>query len=215
MKRLRHALDSGFVKDARLACIEAVRAALAHSLQTRPGPVRSTQAGFTLVEMLVSISIIGLISTVIMMQYTRFDSQLLLRNMAYELALGVRQAQSLGISVTGGGAGGFTAPYGVHFTVGTNYVLFRDINSNFIYDSGEGLTTMTIERGNRVADLCIAATCSKTSLDIVFVRPDPDAHFAANGSAVAASSATVVLKSKDNTYTRTVVVSTTGQVSVQ
>ena len=179
-------------------------------------------------ELIVVISIISLMSGVIIFQYSKFDSQLLLRNMAYELALEIREAQVRSISVRGQG-GGFDALYGVRVdtTNPSQYILFRD-DDNFAgggngYGSGEVLNTYRMMRGMSLSNICVTAssveTCSKNALDIEFKRPDPDALFFVNNSTskdATASSIRIELQSpKDASLKRNVIVSTTGQISVQ
>jgi hypothetical protein len=159
---------------------------------------------------MIVLAIIGILSTVVLFQYRLFDSQLLLRNLAYEIALTIREAQTLGIGVRGA-SGTFTAAHGVHLEPGTAYRVFRDDNGNGRYDSGDGtLSTYTIERRNRISDLCVDSVCGRSSLDVMFLRPDPDARFYPSGS-----DARITVASESGSITRIVTVTATGQVSVQ
>lgn len=173
--------------------------------------------------MLVSISIIALISGVIIFQYSKFDSQVLLRNVAYEVALTVREAQVLAVSVRGNSSD-FDQAYGVHFTKDSpTYQLFRDSGTvPRTFDGGDQiLATYTISRGTTIGVLCKnATTCaSSASLpdeDVTFKRPDPDATFAHNSVLDPISSLGIVVTSnKDPSSMRVVEVMTTGQISVQ
>jgi prepilin-type N-terminal cleavage/methylation domain-containing protein len=73
--------------------------------------------GFTLVEMIVVAAIFTVITSVVMFKYGDFTSNMLVTNMAYEIALEIRQAQVFGLGARGSddGAGNavFTRPYGV------------------------------------------------------------------------------------------------------
>jgi len=62
------------------------------------------RSGFTLIEMLVSITIITVITSVVFLQSSRFNSSILLSNIAYEMALSIREAQVYGLSVRGLGS---------------------------------------------------------------------------------------------------------------
>lgn len=181
--------------------------------------------GFTLIELLVSITIMSLLSGIIIIQYSQFDSTLLLRNLAYEVALSVREAQVLGISVRGAqgtAADKFERRYGVHFdkSASTNktYILFRDANGNGEYTAGEALTTYTIARGSYISEICAGSTCTADTLDIMFKRPDPDALFLAKAGASTLSGYSdvqiKVTSPRDTSRTRTIRVTSTGQISV-
>ncbi len=158
--------------------------------------------GFTLVEMLVVISIVGLISTIIIFQYSKFDSQLLLHDAAFEIALEIREAQVLAVSVQSGagslgGPNAFEHAYGVHFDIANpyQYILFRDdkdggTGNKYRYDSQSGnsdtiLNTFNFQRGMYIEKVCVvnaggasAGICTNAGsggADVSFVRPNPDA----------------------------------------
>ncbi len=189
-----------------------------------------SKRGFSLTELLVVVAIIAVISGTIVFQYARFDGQLLLRNLAFEIALTIRQAQSLGITAQDAKVGLNTYAYGVHFEIAnpTQYVLFRDADGDKGYDAGEGITTFTMTRGNSISDLCAgvrgatstftpAGACGQTTLDIMFLRPDPDALFKPNvvnpGSVVVSDAQVTIVNVRNTTYRR-VRVTNTGQISV-
>lgn len=178
-------------------------------------PVR--QAGFTLVEVLGVLAILGILTGIMLFQYRQFDSQLLVRNLAYEIGISIREAQTSGIGVRGA-SGVFSSAHGVHLEPGTAYFLFRDSDGNGRYNAGDTvLTRYTIERRNAITDLCVGsaplagAECGQASLDILFERPDPDAFFYPNPSA---SDALITVGSSAGTI-RTVGITATGQVSIQ
>ena len=60
---------------------------------------RKFLAGFTLIEMLVSIGIVSLIMAVVFFNYGTFNDDLALTSAGQELSIAVRQAQSYGLSV--------------------------------------------------------------------------------------------------------------------
>lgn len=151
-----------------------------------------------------------MISAVVIFQFRSFDSQLLLRNLAYEIALTIREAQALGIGVRGVG-GDFSTAYGAHFEPGTGYLLFRDDNENQEYNEEDDtmLSSYTIGRRNEIVDLCVGSTCDRASLDVMFLRPDPDAIFNPSGT-----EAQVIVGSPSGN-TRIVRITSTGQIAVE
>ncbi len=165
-----------------------------HSL---PGIRSKSRAGFGLVELLVSISIMVLVTTVILANHTTFTNNSLLRTQAYDVALRIREAQQGAVSVQGS-AGDFSTLFGVRWqnTVANRYDIFsiptfddvvgRDLDPARVTQYGSpGL----LDR--RFSILCVQqvvgtppTTCSSSpSVYIVFKRPNFDALFYdANGN---------------------------------
>ncbi len=186
----------------------------------RRGSLRSMRGccGFSLIELLVVIAIISILASVVLVRYRSFDSQLLLRNLGYEIALSIRDAQVRGISVSGVG-GSFTAAYGMHFDMANprTYVLFVDTNKDG-YTLGEEVSTYTIGQNKQISGLCTVSgsfLCVATgTLDIVFQRPNPDAVFYIGGLVAARSYGTIRLQSSEGN-TREVNIWSTGQIEVR
>ncbi|MBI4079924.1 prepilin-type N-terminal cleavage/methylation domain-containing protein [Candidatus Kaiserbacteria bacterium] len=191
--------------------------------------------GFTLIELLVVTAILTLITGLILVNNNRFGGAVLLENLAYDVALSIRQAQVYGIAVRRYGVSNFNIGYGMHFETDspTTYVLFADaIEANGLYDgcpdsiSCELVESSDILRGYRIADLCATASgaggevCGLEKLDILFRRPEPDAHISANGvSGVANPGALqergrIVLESPRGD-SKSVVVEVAGQIATQ
>lgn len=182
------------------------------------------QKGFTLIELMVTTGIMVIISAVVLANNSAFGGTVNLRNLAYDIALTIRQAQVYGVSVKRFGTS-FGAGYGVHFAANDagEFILFADaISSNGLYDTGEIVTPpspYTFAQGYQVVDLRAGAagsSCSGTSvsnLDIVFVRPEPDARIRADGNGTLLDQGCVVLQSPRGDRIA-VLVEATGQISV-
>jgi prepilin-type N-terminal cleavage/methylation domain-containing protein len=83
--------------------------------------------GFTLVEMLVCLAIIGVLSVILVISQTNFNRTNILTDTSYTVALSVREAQTLGLS-SRTFSGVANAGYGVHFGDSTSYYdQFADI----------------------------------------------------------------------------------------
>ncbi|MFA7193510.1 MAG: prepilin-type N-terminal cleavage/methylation domain-containing protein [Candidatus Paceibacterota bacterium] len=97
----------------------------------------NTSRGFTLVEMTIVAAIFAILTVIVVVKYGDFTSNLLVTNMAYEIALTTRQAQAFGVGVRGfelDGDRGFGYPYGVYFYLNDgpsrDFVFFVDRNDD-------------------------------------------------------------------------------------
>ena len=86
--------------------------------------------GFTMIEMLMVLAIFTILTSIVMYNYSEFNSKTIMSNMAYEIALSVRQAQVYSLGVRGqSGNEEFDNRYGVYFDTsngGKNFVFFFD-----------------------------------------------------------------------------------------
>ncbi len=161
-------------------------------------------SGFTLVELMVVISIFMVISSLVIFNYGDFRSKVSLQNLTDDIALSVRKAQSFAIGARAIGTD-FSNSYGVHFALNTNlptplagsnksFLMFSSIDK--VYDDsgrsvcGDGastsinecvelfkITTADIIKSIKSSDGTIATSGSSSSLDISFTRPNPRAYF--------------------------------------
>ena len=187
-------------------------------------------AGFTLVELLVSISIFAVITAIVLASHSRFSSNISLTNLAYDIALSIREAQSYGLnSRTDGGT--FGLGYGMRFRtdVSDRYTFFVDINGNNAANSGEVLEWYFTQKGNYISKICanviqgnpLGTVCTggdpynDFSLAVVYRRPNPEAilRLTLVGAVTYADSATITISSP-NGNTRDIVVTSAGQISV-
>jgi type II secretory pathway pseudopilin PulG len=190
----------------------------------RPHP--QSVAGFSLVELMISIGIMVLVISVVTTSQGAFNGAVLLRGQAYEAALKIREVQLSAVGSVTGGATTRTV-YGVHFDSSTatdnQYKIFKDANSNGFYNSGEeygqqGFLDSRFEiRAIRAIGDSIPAN---SGLSVVFVRPNFDARFFSSSGEVFASSVEIDVANRDSTGAgpgdvRTVEVTSAGQISVQ
>lgn len=184
---------------------------------------RTTEAGFTLTELLVVMGIMIVITTLVLARYSQFNGTVLLRNLAYDVALSFREAQVYGISGRSE-SGAFTYRYGVYMSSSapTQYILFADRNDNLAYDSNEVVKAYTMRSGYGLSEICAHRTdgvnrCASagtiTSLTVMFKRPEPDATIRTNLTAETYTDATVTLVSAAGA-TRSVTVTSTGQIAI-
>ena len=197
--------------------------------------------GLTLIELLVSISIISVILTVIILNQSTYVDSIALSNLADEISSTISQAQAYGVGVKefSPGLSEFSASYGLTFSLlgsgsASDYLSFTDRNSNKIYDgdwscpvggTSECREKVPITRGNYIESLCVVRTsgadiCEVGRVDISFARPSTEAQmlfFNLGGESFNPANikgAKIVLRSPGG-LARSVVVYSTGQVSVQ
>ncbi len=189
---------------------------------------RSSNLGFSLIELVVSTSILLVITTAVLVNHAAFGGNVLLGALAYDVGLSVRQAQVFGLSVRefNTGSGTFDIGYGVHFDVNDSksYRIFADIDKNKIFNNGDGTEDVFfIGQGFSIARTCVTNTafveiCSDTedvsTLDIVFIRPDPDAFIRINGDTVTMYQRARIVIQSPNGNEREVIVESTGQISI-
>lgn len=201
------------------------------------------QAGFTLIELIVSIGIMLVIISTVAMSQSGYSSGAALKNAANDISLSLRQAQVYGISVRefSTGTADFSAAFGIDFRLpgasGANnaYILFGDLGAhNGVYDSSwtcpvggtsECIQKVSLAGDNTVSALCVVwlndtEDCTLGRVDVTFLRPSTDAKLAifnVSGQSVSSANAKGV-KIKlvsPKSETRSVTVYTTGQISVQ
>ncbi|MGH7141753.1 MAG: type II secretion system protein [Minisyncoccia bacterium] len=133
-------------------------------------------AGFTLIELLVVLAIIVIISLIIFTSASKFNSAILLRSLAYDVGLAVREAQLYGVAVretsgsatcSTGGSTQFCAWYGVHFDTSHNnkFFVFADIDESGEYDSSPDVQTdlFQTQYGFIISDFCVGSPSTNQS----------------------------------------------------
>ena len=180
---------------------------------------RKTARGFSILEVLITAAIIGIITGLVTIKYGSFNNSILLKNQAYQVALELREMQSRSLSAVGSGDN-FRASYGIYFSASgqsqNEYVMFLDIspgggagNGLRASDGSEDLETRRLDNRFRIQNII----CDGVSGDvhIVFRRPNFDAVMN-NG---ARGNCSVVIGSVASDVTRSVVINAAGQITVE
>lgn len=184
----------------------------------------SSNRGFTLVEVLVSLGIFAVLTGVVLSNYRGYNTNALFSNASEDIVLALRQAQVYGVGVRGTGTS-FTTPYGVWFLQNSsNFIIFADNNGNGLYSSADDTIIETISWPSNIK-IKTAATgglsCGSDSttvagLGITFNRPNPDAIIKRGSGAICASPGGSVTIIDSNTgKTSTVSITSAGQISLQ
>src|SRR3989344_3699534 len=154
--------------------------------------------GFSLVELLVSFSIVTVILTVIVTSQSTYSDAAALQNLADEIGLNICLAQAYGIALRelSPGSEDFSISYGVSVSVigeedDKAYIFFADRNADGSYGgnwtcetggANECLNKTTISRGNYVEEVCVVSLsgpdqCDNIGrVDVSFVRPKTEAR---------------------------------------
>jgi prepilin-type N-terminal cleavage/methylation domain-containing protein len=163
------------------------------------------QSGMTLVELVVVLTIFVIVTGLTIFDYRNFRTNISIQNLANDISLSIRKAQSyaIGARVTGIT---FNNGYGVHFTSansaesalsGSNksFIIFVDGIITGIQDKiyAYNLTDLVCGTANECNEVLSITTTDKidaiylndsvtpiadtSALDISFLRPNPDARF--------------------------------------
>lgn len=193
--------------------------------------------GFSLVELMVSISIVTVIMSVVLLAHNSFVDRASLSSSSQDVTISIREAQVYGLNTreTAIGSGQFGYAYGVYFNPTYNpssYFIFSDSNSNDLYDVGNGcgsgttecLEEVILKDGVTVGNVCtvVGVDDSCSNLDaahFTFKRPVTDAviYFTdkrGNNKTSIQKIGKIQLKSKDGKITY-VNVDSVGQVTTQ
>jgi prepilin-type N-terminal cleavage/methylation domain-containing protein len=179
----------------------------------------SKEGGFTLIEMLFVLIIFAILTAIVVGNYYSYTGNVTLTNMAYEMALSIREAQTYGIAVSNRASNDFDQKYGVNFFVPTGgssntYQLYEDKNGNKNFDSGEAsLPAYELQRGVTIVGLERDGCNPVRELNILFKRPNPEPEIYANGGII--NGARIVLQSQEGSNRRYVVIRNNGQIFVE
>lgn len=148
-------------------------------------------AGFSLLEVSITVALIIILTSLIAFNYGSFNGKTLLRNQAFEIALGVRQVQLTSLNSQGTG-GGFREEFGVYFAPGNaSYVFFRDSGTATPpqYDAGEEIDgAVQLDPRFVIDDVCmehvqggttkfVCGSDGVTDVHVSYRRPNFDALF--------------------------------------
>lgn len=164
------------------------------------------QRGFSIIEVVITAAIIGIITAIVTLKYNSFNNLILLKNQAFQIALDLREAQSRSLSAVGRDSG-FRSTYGVYFNTAQRdrYTIFVDANQNGLYSSGEEIEVRLIDSRFRLQSLCSGST-----LSVVFRRPNFDAVI--NNGAL--SQCAITIETMNDGTTRSISLNAVGQIAV-
>ena len=170
--------------------------------------------GFTLIELMVSMLIIAILSTILFMSRTTQEKRLALQIATFTLAQDLREAQEIAM-----GAGEIncsnktTFVAGIHFDNSlplNSYLLFADCNGDKKYQPSD----VSIRQVSLNKDIQVCSVSpTQSGLDVVFAPPEPLVYF--NGKQTDNEAIiTLCLKSQPSIQSR-VKVNLSGRISIE
>ena len=138
--------------------------------------------GFTLVELMVSVAVVGILSASVLIGWRPARAMFHLRHAAFQVAGDLRRTQQLSLSTHQFNCQ--TLPpenytgFGLYINTSTptSYQVFENCSSdNHTWDSGETKETLYFPKGVIIQGLKKGGT-SVSSLSILFVPPNPDTY---------------------------------------
>ena len=130
------------------------------------------QKGFSLIELMIVIFIIGVASSIVVAQYSDSRNFKALSLGSKQVANDIRMTQNYTFSALEDGGANPSGGYGIRFSKDSNsYIIFGDKDSDKIYDgAGEKFQTINLPEGVEVTSLKVGAV-SHNNIDVVFTSP--------------------------------------------
>ena len=185
----------------------------------------NSEKGFTLMELIVVITIIIILSTVLFANYRGLQYNLALQRASYRLLHDVRRAQ-----VMAGTPHACTIThrdvysYGIYLKTNTNdkYYLFADCDEDGTYgfSKDEIIETISFEKGiilNTIKTYSGLLATSQTSAVALFIPPDPFTSIRPGGSSgIGADSVNFELKiSSVASPVKTLIINKSGMIDIE
>ncbi len=171
--------------------------------------------GFTLVEVLAAFFIIGVLSTVILLNYRTGQEQAFLTRAAAAFETDIRRAQNLAVASIDFG-GSIPCGYGIHYVDNRNYLIYAGrlggatscSVSNHNFQSG----TDSVYQDIKIIEQKLIFKNSFS--DIFFEPPDPATYINDSKSAGFSTMVELCLES-DLTKCRNLTIDTAGRIVIQ
>jgi len=144
-------------------------------IQNSKFKIQNSNNGFTLIELIIVMVIIGIVTAIIVPSYNkaRNNKDLLLGR--EQVSGDIRMAQNYSYNTLKFGAAFPEGGYGIHFDISgagdpKKYIIFADINSDQEYDAGEESQELELPRSVKISSLKVDGS-SMNYVDVVFKPP--------------------------------------------
>lgn len=130
------------------------------------------KSGFTLVELMVVMAIIGIMSAVVILQHKGYrDSKALILG-EKQVINEIRITQGKTYHILSDEGSFPRGGYGIRFSKNaTNYIVFADNNNNAVYDAGEELEIVELPKNVEVSNLKKDGVDVAGPVDLIFKPP--------------------------------------------
>ena len=176
--------------------------------------------GFTLIELIVSVSVISMVTGIFLANYNSTNRRSDLTMTAQKMVADIRLAQNYALGLARYGlSGSLNVPeggWGVHFDLQSygndRYIIFADDNFNRVFDLAEAEISYGAQLTSLPKDIVIESLSSGSKADITFLPPDPITTI--TGSASNFEQVDIVLKDLKTNTTKTVRINYLGLTEV-
>lgn len=175
--------------------------------------------GYSILEVLAAITIVGIMSAVLLADYSSNRQSIFLKQATGQVIADLRTAQNMAMNTAKFNGQIPSGGYGIHFNSppSSSYIIYADTDGQNDYDPGEEYAVRNLSSG-----IVISAV---TASDIDFIPPDPkicfdkkspvSASFCSSGN-LTSSSATITLRYGAIGLTQTITASgITGQITAK
>lgn len=135
---------------------------------------KKNKYGFTLIELMASISIIGLMSAIFIVNYASTNDKARLNDAVQRVVTNIKLTQSYALGLNEFNNTMSEGGWGIHFDINfsDNYIIFADVDADGVYNSGEEFRVIELAGGVNIDSMDIGGT----KVDIVFLPPDPTTY---------------------------------------
>jgi prepilin-type N-terminal cleavage/methylation domain-containing protein len=178
-----------------------------------------TIKGFSIIELMVVISIIGIMSSLMFANYRQGERDTVLIYAAQQIAQDIRQAQNLSLAGPKN-----TYGYGIYFDINnpTQYFIYGDEgekNENFQYNEGKNDNDIKVSpypiflsKNIEINEININKVSNNDSVDIFFAPPDPVTYI--NGVSSKNIAEIKICSTITTTNCKTIIITTAGRIEV-
>lgn len=168
--------------------------------------------GFTLVELMISISIIGMLTAVFLANYRSGGIRTDLIGNTQKMASDIRVAQNFSLGTKDFNGATPAGGWGIYFDINdpNSYIIFADINGDYTYNvEDEKYSQTTLAPRLAINELRVEDT-SVDAIHIIFLPPDPETII--NGQSN--QKAHISLQEDVNNTTKTIEVNFLGLIDI-